>query len=97
MESRPTAMGGGVRGWRDQTKRERTHGHGQQCGDCRVERSIRGINNNGKKYIYIYKRIFTFSLAKVFISKNVLTLIKYIFNFIIFLFIMKTNIVQYPL
>ena len=31
-------------------KRKRTRGHGQQCGDCWGEGSIRGLNGNGKKY-----------------------------------------------
>ena len=26
------------------------HGHGQQCGDCWGEESIRGLNGNEKKY-----------------------------------------------
>ena len=33
-------------------KRERTHGHREQCGDCRwgqVEQDIGGINGGGKK------------------------------------------------
>ena len=29
-------------------KEKRTHGHGQQCGDCRWNRYIRGLNGNGK-------------------------------------------------
>ena len=31
-------------------KGKRTHGHGQQCGDCRGQGSVRGVNANGKKY-----------------------------------------------
>ena len=31
-------------------KGKRTHGHGQQCGDCQGEGDIRGLNGNGKKY-----------------------------------------------
>ena len=47
---------GVLAGWRDQAKKEkkkRTHGHGQQCCDCRgrgwveVEEGIRGIIGNG--------------------------------------------------
>ena len=29
-------------------KGKRTHGHGQQCGDCWEEEGIRGLNGNGK-------------------------------------------------
>ena len=32
MENRLTALGGGM-----EQKRKRTHGHGQQCGDCEGE------------------------------------------------------------
>ena len=51
MEDRMTAKGkerlggGGI-----DRKRKRTHGHGQQHGDCRGEEHIRGLNGNGKKY-----------------------------------------------
>ena len=31
-------------------KRKRTHGHGQQCGDCREEWGARRLNGNGKQY-----------------------------------------------
>ena len=31
-------------------KGKRTHGHGQQCGDCWGEEGIRGLNGNGIKY-----------------------------------------------
>ena len=56
MKHRLTALGGGVGGRRIEQKRKRTHGHGQQCGDCEVwgrrvgggEEGIRGINGNGK-------------------------------------------------
>ena len=37
-------------------KRKRTHGHGQQCGDCREwvgRRSTRRLNGNGKNTIKI--------------------------------------------
>ena len=30
-------------------KGKRTHGHGQQCGDCGGEEGIMGINANEKK------------------------------------------------
>ena len=36
-------------GERIEQKGERTHGHGQQCGNCRVEGVIRWLNYNGKK------------------------------------------------
>ena len=29
-------------------KGQRTHGHGQQCGDCWGKGSIRGLTGNGK-------------------------------------------------
>ena len=32
---------------------ERTHGHGQQWGDCWGEGDIRGLNGNGKNTIKI--------------------------------------------
>lgn len=38
--------------------------------------------------------IFAFLLVKIFINKNLLTLVKYIFNLIIYLFIFETNINQ---
>ena len=41
--------GGTVRGWRDGAKRKRTHGHGQQCGDCWREGGIRKLNGKGRK------------------------------------------------
>ena len=48
IESRMTAQGGGRLGDRGtKQKVKRTHGHGQQCGDCWGERSIRG--QSGKK------------------------------------------------
>ena len=34
-------------------KGKRTHGHGQQCGDCRSEEGIRGVNDHGKYTIKI--------------------------------------------
>ena len=39
-----TASGGGG----IEQKGKRTHGHGQQCGDCGGYRDIRGLNGNGK-------------------------------------------------
>ena len=45
---RMTARGGEVRGGRIEQKGKRTYGHGQQCGDCWGEGSIRGLNGNGK-------------------------------------------------
>ena len=32
-------------------KGKRTHGQGQQCGDCSAVEGVRGQNGNGKKYI----------------------------------------------
>ena len=32
-------------------KGQRTHGHYQQCGDCRGEGGVRGLNGNGKNTI----------------------------------------------
>ena len=51
-------MSGGI-----EQKIKRTHGHGQQCGDCRGE-EVRGsgrqykgdINGNGKNTIKVNKR-----------------------------------------
>ena len=31
-------------------KGKRTHGHGQQCGDCWGEGVLRGLNSNGTMY-----------------------------------------------
>ena len=39
--------GGGQRGGIEQ-KGKRTHGHGQQCGDCWGEGSIEVLNDSGK-------------------------------------------------
>ena len=44
---------GETRGWRDWSKGKKIHGHGQQCGDCWGERSIRELNSNGKNTIKI--------------------------------------------
>ena len=50
-------------------KGKRTHGHGQQCGDCWGERGVRGLNGYGKNII------------KAFVTnKN----IKYIYSLTIF-------------
>ena len=38
---------GGVEG-SNKKKTERTHGHGQQCGDYGGEGAIRRLNGNGK-------------------------------------------------
>ena len=52
-------MRGGVGGRGMEQKTKRTHGHGQQCGDCgdrgwvEVKKGIRGINGNGKNTIKI--------------------------------------------
>ena len=39
-------MGGGI-----EKKEIRTHGHGQQWGDCRGEGSMKGLNGHGKNKI----------------------------------------------
>ena len=47
-------MGGGWLGSGGiEPKGKRTHGHGQQCGDCWGERNIRGLNGSGKNTIKI--------------------------------------------
>ena len=52
IESTLTAMGRGrLRGRRIKQKGKRTHGHGQQCGDCRGEEYIRGLCGNGTNTI----------------------------------------------
>ena len=54
MESRMTAVGEGrLGGGGIEPKGKRTHGHGQQCGDCWGKRSIRGLNGNGKNTVKI--------------------------------------------
>ena len=52
-----TASGGGVRlgGGGIEQKGKRTHGHGQQCGDCWKERGIRRLNGNGKNTVKVLK------------------------------------------
>ena len=58
MESRMTASrkerlkGGGM-----EQKGKRTHGHGQQCGDCWGEVGIRELNGNGKNIIKFLKNL----------------------------------------
>ena len=42
-------MGGGLRVEGTEQKGKRTHGHGQQCGNCRGEGGVRGLNDNGEK------------------------------------------------
>ena len=41
--------GGRLGGEGIEQKGKRTHGHGQQCGDCWVVGAIRGLNGNGEK------------------------------------------------
>ena len=36
-------------GSRIEQKGKRTHGHGQQCGDCWEEEGMKGLNGNGKE------------------------------------------------
>ena len=43
--------GGGIEG-----KGKRTHGHGQQCGDCRGEWGMRGLNGDGKNTTHTHTR-----------------------------------------
>ena len=48
-------MGGRGGSGRIEQKEKRTHGHGQQCGDCRgwwrgEEGNIRVLNSKGEKY-----------------------------------------------
>ena len=43
MENRLTALGWGLGGGGIEQKGKRTHGRGQQCGDCRGHRHIRGL------------------------------------------------------
>ena len=45
--------GGRLEGGGIEQKGKRTHGHGQQCGDCWGGGSIRGLNGNGKNTIKI--------------------------------------------
>ena len=41
-------MAGRLGGGRAEQKGKRTHGHGQQCGDCWVEEHIRRLKSNIK-------------------------------------------------
>ena len=51
MESRMTPTGAGrLAGGKIEQKEKRTHGHGQQSGDCGGEWVIRGLNGNAKIY-----------------------------------------------
>ena len=54
MESRMTAGVGRLGGGGIDKKGKRTHGHGQQCGDCWREAVIRGLNGNGKNTVKIF-------------------------------------------
>ena len=42
-------MGMGLGGRGTEQKRERTHGHGQQCGSCWRQGGIRELKGNAKK------------------------------------------------
>ena len=46
-------MGGGLRCGEIEQEGKRTHGHGQQCGDCWGEGVIRELNDNGKNTMKI--------------------------------------------
>ena len=46
-------LGGGENG----QEGKRTHGHGQQCGDCLGDKGIRRLNGNGKNTIRKYKEL----------------------------------------
>ena len=48
---------GKVRSRETEQKGKRSHGGGQQCGDCRGKRSISGLNGNGKEYNKIKLKI----------------------------------------
>ena len=51
MESRIQLMvAGRLEGRGSEQRGKRTHGHGQQHGDCWGVRGKRGLNDNGKKY-----------------------------------------------
>ena len=48
-------------------KGKKTHGHGQQCGKCRGDGDIKGLNGNGKNTIKIKLHIWlTCSIQKNF-------------------------------
>ena len=46
---------GGLGGGGIEQKGKRTHGHGQQCGDCWGKGAIKGLNGNGKNIIKVKK------------------------------------------
>ena len=46
-------MGGGGRGGGTEHTGKRTHGHGQQWGDCWEEAGITGLNGSGKNTMKI--------------------------------------------
>ena len=48
MENRANWRWWGLGGGRMEQKGKRTHGHGQQRGDCWEKGGIRGLNGNGK-------------------------------------------------
>ena len=48
IESTLTAMGRWLGSRKTEQNGKRTHGHGQQCGNCQGG-SIRGLNGSGKK------------------------------------------------
>ena len=48
-------------------KGERTHGHGQACGDCRGVGCIRGMNGNGKNTIKL--KINTFTICNMYMMQ----------------------------
>ena len=51
MESRIQLMvAGRLEGRGSEQRGKRTHGHGQQCGDCWGKGGIRGLKGNGIKY-----------------------------------------------
>ena len=51
-----TASGREVRGVGIEQKGKRTHGQGQQCGDCWGEGSTTRLNGNGKNTIKIKEK-----------------------------------------
>ena len=59
-------------------KGKRTHGHGQQCGDCGGEVGIRGLNGNMKKKIN-KPRKFHFGLTLFFFSGLVFSFMRWTF------------------
>ena len=57
MESRKTDTWGEVTGGGIEQKGKKTHGHGQQCGDCWGEGVLRGLNGNGENTIKMEKSL----------------------------------------